>query len=173
MENEQEEFEEKLRYVEEEIVKLKNKNEEFKSELNYESEEKEILREQLEEAKKNVFIPDEGRLSWSLIFSEFKSSIPVGDVILFQLFVFVFELYDLFFNIPQFFFKFFLFIFHVILSSLESFLFLVCFLLSLNQVINAFSFRVGFIYTFMFIILSFLCYQENFPSFLFFSITFV
>ena len=45
MENEQEEFEEKLRYVEEEIVKLKNKIEELKSELNYESEEKESLRE--------------------------------------------------------------------------------------------------------------------------------
>ena len=45
MENEQEEFEEKLRYAEEEIVKLKNKNEELKSERNYESEEKESLRE--------------------------------------------------------------------------------------------------------------------------------
>ena len=53
MENEQEEFEENLRYVEEEIVKLKNKNEELKSELNYEYKEKERLRQKLEEAKKN------------------------------------------------------------------------------------------------------------------------
>ena len=43
--NEQEEIEEKLRNVEEEIVKLRNKNEELKSELNYELQEKEILKE--------------------------------------------------------------------------------------------------------------------------------
>jgi predicted nucleic acid-binding Zn-ribbon protein len=36
MTNEQEEIEEKLRYAEEEIVKLRNINEELKSELNYE-----------------------------------------------------------------------------------------------------------------------------------------
>jgi hypothetical protein len=42
-----------LKYVEEEIVKLKNKNGEFQSELNYELEEKEILKEKLHEAKKN------------------------------------------------------------------------------------------------------------------------
>ena len=41
-ENEQEEIEEKLRYPEEEISKLRNINEEFKSGLNYELEEREI-----------------------------------------------------------------------------------------------------------------------------------
>ena len=53
MENEQEEIEEKLRYVEEEIVKLRNINKESKSELNYDLEEKEILKEQFKEANKN------------------------------------------------------------------------------------------------------------------------
>ena len=38
--NEQEDLEEKLKYAEEEIVKLINKNGELKSELNYELEEK-------------------------------------------------------------------------------------------------------------------------------------
>ena len=43
MKNEQEEFEEKLRYAKEEILQIKNKNEELKSKLNYEYEEKKIL----------------------------------------------------------------------------------------------------------------------------------
>ena len=52
-ENEQEEIEEKMRYVEEEIIKLININEELKSELNYELGEKESLKGQFKEAKKN------------------------------------------------------------------------------------------------------------------------
>ena len=52
----QEDLEEKLKYVEEDIVNLKNKNGELKSELNYELEEKEktivILKDKLDEAKK-------------------------------------------------------------------------------------------------------------------------
>ena len=50
---EEEDLEEKLKYVEEEIVRLINKNGELKSELNYELEEKESLKEKLDEAKKN------------------------------------------------------------------------------------------------------------------------
>ena len=42
--NEQEYLEEKLKYVEDEIVKLRNKNGELKSEQNYELKEKEILK---------------------------------------------------------------------------------------------------------------------------------
>ena len=52
-ENEQEDLEEKLKYVEEDIVKLRNKNGELKSDLNYELEEKESLKEKLDEAKEN------------------------------------------------------------------------------------------------------------------------
>ena len=55
-ETEQEDLEEKLKYVEDEIVKLINKIGELKSELNYELEEKEktiaSLKEQLDKAKK-------------------------------------------------------------------------------------------------------------------------
>ena len=53
IENEQEDLEGKLKYVEEEIVKLRNKNGELKSELNYELEDKKIIKEKLDEAKKN------------------------------------------------------------------------------------------------------------------------
>ena len=48
MENEQEEIEKKLRYVEEDILKLRNINKELNSELNYELEEQEIPKEKFE-----------------------------------------------------------------------------------------------------------------------------
>ena len=53
MEKEQEKFEEKLRYVEEEIIKIKNKKWRVEEWTKLWIWRREILREQLEEAKKN------------------------------------------------------------------------------------------------------------------------